>query len=56
MQHPDELFLDAKFYYRRGTAKSGLRNHEGAYADLKEAHKMLPADQAIAKRMKEVKR
>ena len=51
----EELELDAKYYYRRGIAKSAMKDHRGGYADLKKAQSMLPSDVAVAKQVKEVK-
>lgn len=41
----------AKAYFRRATAQQGLKDVEGALADLEKASKLAPGDAAITKEL-----
>ncbi len=47
---------DAKFLFRRGCVHAGLGDAEEALVDLAAAHKLLPTDVAISRKLKEVRR
>lgn len=46
----------AKAYYRRGSAKSNVKDDEGALADLEEAAKLMPEDGEIRKEASRVRK
>lgn len=43
-----------KAYYRRGTARSALRDFEEAYNDLNQAVKLVPGDKSVEAELKKV--
>ncbi len=52
----NDLQVDAKVLFRRGTANACLSNYEEAIDDLQIAQSLLPKENAIANKLRESKR
>lgn len=48
--------VDAKIYFRRGSAAINLHCYEDAVADLTQASALCPQDKAIANKLKDARR